>query len=250
MPTTTFLAATTGQPPLAQHINQLLTTHPTQFIYTGTSQASVVTSGATTTGTNSLWLAQSFTTGASQTAIGYAQLALSTTATSGATLAPTTVSIYTNNAGAPGVALVSATVTAEFANLTTGGGTNVFTTVPLPVTGLTAATQYWIVVQGTASSGQFTLFRSASASGASTSPTGSTWTAQTYGFRYNVFDQSTVAPLVATWEDSGQRWQLLQYNASLEISNLSQYTGGQTTAGYQQEYRTLTYSNGLPQGAT
>ena len=60
-PTTTWLAATTGQPPLAQQVNQLLVTHPFQNIYTGTLQASA-TGGSGSTSTNGLWLAQSFTT--------------------------------------------------------------------------------------------------------------------------------------------------------------------------------------------
>lgn len=253
MPTTSWLAATSGQPPLAQHINQFLVPHPTTYLYTGNSQASVVTSGATTTGTNNLWLAQSFTTGASQTAIGYVQVPISTTTTTGANLAPTTLSLYANSAGAPtGAALVSTTLTAEFAYLTTSNGnTNVFTTIPLPITGLTPATTYWLVLHSTTSTGQFTWFRSASASGASTSTNGTTWTAQSYGFRYNVFDQFPTAPLVAIWGDSGARWWVGgSFQSSSQVGQAAEYTGGQTAAGYNQGFRLYFYSGALLTGTS
>ena len=251
MPTTTWLAATTGQPPLAQQINQLLVTHPATYLYTATIQSSVTTNGATTTGTNNLWLAESFTTTASQTAIGYILAPISTTTTTGTSLAPTTLSLYANSAGAPsGAALVSVTITAEYAFMATSGNTNLSVVFPLPITGLTPSTTYWLVLHSTTSTGQFTWFRSASASGASTSPNGTTWTAQAYGLRYRVFDQSTVAPLIAVWEDNGVRWESFQYVANTELLALSQYTSGQTTPGYNQGYRAVSNTNGLPQKVT
>lgn len=246
---TTFLAATTGQPPLAQHINQLLTTHPTTFVYTGAQQQFNTTAGSTSTGTNNLWLAQKWNTQVSQTTLGYVAIALSTTATSGTVLAPTTVAIYTDNAGVPGTSLFSITVTAEYANLATGGTPSNTLIVPCPLTGLTAATNYWIVVTAsTSAGGQFTWFRTTAVNGASTSPNGSTWTAQTYGFIFTIFDKTMASPLVAVLEDGTQRWQAIRYNANLEVANLAQYTGGQTATGYNQGYRTMTYTNGLLQG--
>lgn len=255
MPTTSFLAATSGQPMLAQHVNQLLVTHPTQYIYTGTQQQFNTTAAATSTGTNNLWLAEKWNTQVSQTTLGYIVVALSTTVTSGAVLPPTTISIYTDNAGVPGTALLTTQLTAEYANLGTGGVATNSITVPLPLKGLSAATNYWIVVQSTAAAGgQFTWFRTTAISGAATSPDGVTWTTQSYGFIYTIFDQvrplNVAAPLVATWEDSGQRWQVLRYNSLLEIINRTEYTSGQTTPGYNQGYRALTYSNGQLQGST
>lgn len=246
---TSWLAATTDQPPLAQHINQLLVTHPTQFIYTGAQQQFDTTAGAASTGTNNLWLAQKWSTQAAQTTVGYITIALSTTATSGSVLPPVDVSIYTDNAGAPGSAILSTVVTAEYANLETGGTASNLITIPFPLTGLTASTNYWIVVPATtATGGQYTLFQSTASSGASTSTNGTTWTAQTYGFLFSIYDYAVATPLVAIWEDNGQRWQCLKYNANLGVSSRAEYTGGQTASGYNQGYRTLSYSNGLLQG--
>lgn len=248
---TSFLAATTGQPPLAQHINQFLTTHPTQFIYTGAQQQFNTTAGATSTGTNNLWLAQKWNTQVAQTTLGYVAIALSTTVTSGSVLPPTTVSIYTDNAGVPGTSLFSITVTAEYANLATGGTPTNTLIVPCPLTGLAAATNYWIVVTAsTSAGGQYTWFRTTAGLGASTSPNGSTWTAQSYGFIFTIFDKTMAAPLVAVLEDGTQRWQVFRYNTNLEVSNRAEYTGGQTASGYNQGWRTLAYTNGLLQGVS
>lgn len=250
MASTNWLGATSGQLPLAQQVNQFLVTHPTTYLYAATSQASVVTSGATTTSSNGLYLAQSFTTGASQTAVGYVLAPISTTTTTGASLTPTTLSLYANSAGAPtGAALGSVTLTAEYAYLSTANGnTNTFTVYPLPVTGLTAATTYWLVLASTASTGAYTWFRSASGSGASTSPNNSTWTAQAYGFRYNVFDQSASGLETATWEDSGARWTASTYVTAASINqyaSFAEYTVAQGANGYVQGYRAFTYTNGL-----
>lgn len=245
--TNTWLGATTAQPLKAAQINQFLGIHKQQNLYAATQQAGQTTNGSTTTSTNSLWLAQSFTTGASQTAIGYVIIPLTTVSTSGSSLAPTTLSIYANSGGAPtGSALASVTVTAEYANLASGGTTTNRLIYPVPVTGLTASTTYWIVVQGTSSSGVFAWFRSNQTSGASTSPTGATWTAQTYGFVFQVFDQSVSGLLTSTWEDSGARWTATTYVANTkQIGTYAEYTNGQTTAGYTQGFRTFTYSNGF-----
>lgn len=245
-----WLGATPASSPQSGQVNQFLGTHNTQILYAGTSTASVLTSGAATTSSNGLYLAQSFTTAAGQTAIGYITCPISTTTTTGASLAPTTLSLYANSGSAPtGAALGSVTLTAEYAYLSTANGnTNTFTLYPLPVTGLTASTTYWLVLASTASSGAYTWFRSASASGASTSANGSTWTGQSYGFRYNVFDQTASGLQTATWEDSGARWTASTYNTAASINQIAayaEYTVAQGTAQYVQSYRALTYSSGL-----
>jgi hypothetical protein len=247
MPTTTWLAATTGQPPLAQQVNQLLVTHPFQNIYTGTQTASA-TGGSGNSNTNGLWLAQSFTTAGGQTAIGYGliQVFPSPSTSSSTKLGPTTVSIYTNSAGAPGVPLVTATLTTEYSNVTP-----LDTIVPLPVTGLTAATTYWIVISAAGNSSfSYTWNKSSAVTGASTSPNGSAWTAQAYGFRYQIFDQSLIQPLAATWEDSGARWTAYYYNSNGTITQFGEYTSGQTTLGYTQSIRSLSYSSNLISGVS
>lgn len=239
----TWQAPTTLQPPLAAQVNQLLGPHTFQVIYQGVQTAAQSTSGGTTVSTNGTWLAQSFTTAVGQTTIGSVAITLTTTTTSGSLLPPTTVSIYANSGGAPtGSPLVSATITAEYSNNSSGGTTTNFIGIPLPTT-VTASTTYWIVVQAAGNaSNSFTWHQSNQTSGASTSPNGTAWTAQTYGFTYTVMDQSIVLPLKSTWEDGGARWTWYVYNSSQVLTHYHEFTAGQTTAGYLQSDRAITYS--------
>lgn len=240
MPTPNWQAATSGQLPKANQINQFLGTHVTQVIYTGVQKAAQTTAGTGSTNTNGTYLAQSFSTAVGQTAIGYVALNITANTSNSTNLGPTTVSIYTNNAGAPGTSLLSTTVTAEYVNLGP-----VFIVVPVPLTGLTASTTYWIVIAAAGNASfNYMWNKSNQVSGASTSPNGATWTAQAYGFQYEVFDQSLVNPVVATWEDSGARYVWLGKNTNGTLSNIGEYTSGQTTNGYCQTYRTLSYSSG------
>jgi hypothetical protein len=243
----TWLGATTGSLPAAVQQQAFLGIHATQMLYAGVQQAGQTTNGSTSTSTNGTWLAQSFTTGGGQTAVGYVIVPVTTTSTSGSSLSTTTLSLYANSAGAPtGSALVSTTLTAEYANLASGGTATNRLVYPLPVTGLTAATQYWLVLHSTASTGAYTWYRSNQASGASTSTNGTAWTAQAYGLVYQVFDQTASGLLTAVWEDSGARWQALTYSGVSEIATVGQYTLAQA-GGYVQGYRAMSYSNGLLQ---
>lgn len=244
--TSTWNGATTGQPPLAAQPNALFGVHKTQVLYTGTVQSVQNTAGSGATASNSLYIAQSFTTGASQTAIGYIYLQLGATTASGSVLSPMTVGVYANSAGAPtGSALLSVQVTAEYVNPAPS-----FVLFPMPITGLSTATQYWIVTTPAGNvSNNFTWGKSNQASGTSTSTNGSTWTAQTYGSLYAVYDQSIVAPVAALWEDSGARWQTFYYNTQTEVADIGQYTVAQNSS-YVQGFKALTYSNGLLQKAS
>lgn len=247
MPVTsnTWLGATSGVLPTAAQQAAFLGIHGMQLLYAGVQQAGQTTNGSTSTSTNGLWLAQSFATGASQTALGYVIVPVTTTSTSGSSLSTTTLALYANIAGAPsGSALASVTLTAEYANLASGGTATNRLIYPLPVTGLTAATTYWLVLHSTASTGSYTWYRSNQTSGASTSTNGSTWTAQAYGFVHQVFDQTASGLLTAVWEDSGARWQALTYTSVNELASAGQYTVAQS-AGYVQGYRAMSYSNGL-----
>lgn len=246
--TSTWLGATTGVLPAAAQQQAFLGIHGTQMLYAATQQAGQTTNGSTSTSTSGLWLAQSFTTGASQTAVGYVIVPVTTTATSGASLSTTTLALYANSAGAPtGSALGSVTVTAEYANLGSGGTATNRLVYPLPVTGLTAATTYWLVLHSTASTGSYSWYRSNQTSGASTSTNGTAWTSQAYGFVHQVFDQTASGLLTAVWEDSGARWQALYYGTTGEVFSLGQYTVAQG-GGYQQGWRNFTYSSGLLTG--
>lgn len=252
MPTPAWQAPTSGSTPLATHVSQFLGTHLSQSIYTAVQKSAQTTAGATSTNTNGLFLAQSFTTAVGQTTVGYVQVPVSTTTTSGSSLATTTLSLFANSAGAPsGSALVSTTITAEYANLATGGTATTFALYPLPVTGLTASTTYWLVLASAGNvSNNYTWFRSNQVSGASTSPTGTTWTAQGYGFEYQVFDQTASGLLKSTWEDSGARWTAYTYTGTSLLSTIAEYTSGQTATGYLQSFRTNTYTNGLLAGVS
>lgn len=236
MPTPTWLAATTGQATNAGQINQFLGTHASSLIYAGAVQAQQTTAGAGSTASNSLYIAQSFTTGASQTTIGRVVLTLAKTGAP----PPITVSIQATVSGHPsGVALVSTLFPHDFVS-----GATAFS-IPLPVTGLTAATQYWVVLNADGDvSNFFSWSKSNQVTGASTSPTAVTWTPQAYGLLYQVCDNTVVNPLVHTRDDSGARWTIQSYNGLGQAVALGEYTAGQTASGYLLSFRTLAYTAG------
>ena len=247
MPTATpaWQAATSGQAPKAAHINQFLGVHTFQNLYSGVLKESQTTAGSSSTASNGLYIAQQFTTAVGQTTVGYVSIPLTTTTTSGVNLATTTISLYTDNAGAPGTTILGSTVlTAEYANFASGGTATVNVLYPLPISGLTASTAYWLVTAPAGTSGnKYTWYQSNQVSGASTSPDGTTWTAQAYGLLYKVYDQTASGLLTATWEDSGDRWTVNTYTALDQISTYAEYTAGQTASGYAMSTRTMTYSN-------
>lgn len=243
----TWQAATSGQPANAGHVNQLLGTHASTLLYAGVQTAAQTTAGTGGVSSNGLYIAQSFTTASTQTAVGYveAQILSVGGATSGSQLGPATLSLYANSAGAPtGSPLVSVTAPVEYVL-----NAPLWITLPLPATGLAGATTYWLVL---AAAGNATYYyqwnKSNQTSGASTSPNGVTWTAQAYGLLYQVYDQTPTGLLTCTWEDAGARWTWNGYGTTNLITQYAEYTAGQTTAGYLQSFRTLSYTNGLLTG--
>lgn len=246
--TNTWLGATSGQPPKAAQINQFLGVHAETNLYAAVQKSSSTTLTATATTSNGTYIAQSFTTAAGQTAIGYVIISFNSPIASGTNLGTATLSLYANSAGAPtGSALISTTLTAEYAfdaSSGGGGGSTAFVIYPLPITGLTASTTYWLVTAPAGTSGNhYHWYQTTAGSGASTSTNGTSWTAQTYGLGYQVFDQTASGMLTATWEDSGNRWTAYTYNTSGTIATLGEYTIAQNS-GYVQGFRTFTYSNG------
>jgi hypothetical protein len=239
--TPTWQAATTGQVPKAGQVNQYLGTHKAQVLYPSLRKANQSTAGTGSTQTNCLYIAQSFTSAVGQTQTGYLVITVNTTGGLTGLLPPTTVTLRPNNAGAPSATILgSTTVASEY--VATGPATAV---IPMPVTGLTASTTYWIVFSATGdSSHHFNWSKSNQVSGTSTSPDGVTWTAQTYGSLYEVWDQtiSGIQPII-TWEDDGAAWTWLDFAAGGTLSHIAEFTTGQTTTGYVQSYRTLTYSS-------
>lgn len=240
--TPTWLAATTGQPPKASQVNQYLGPHQAQLLYPSLRKANQSTAGSGTVQTNGTYIAQSFTTAVGQTTIGYVVLTINTTGGLTGLLPPTTLSLHANNAGAPAAAALATTTIASEYVASVPGATVEF---PLPVTGLTASTTYWLVLSASGdSTHHFNWSKSNQTSGTSTSPDGTTWTAQTYGLLYEVWDQ-TISDITVKflWEDAGARWVWLAYNADDTLANIAEYTTGQTTTGYLQSFRTLTYSS-------
>ena len=235
MATPAWIGATPGSPPLAAQIDQFLGTHAATLVYTGALFASQTTAGSGAVDSNSLYVAQSFTTGASTTTLGRFAFNMATTGAP----APMTVQLQTNNAGAPsGAVLVSTVIPPNWCS-----ATSAYYSVPLPVAGLTPSTEYWLVAAAAGDvSGYFAFNKSNQTSGASTSTNGSTWTAQSYGLLYEVYDQTALLPLVHTWEDSGARITALTSNANAAPATLEEYTAAQGTNQYVYSNRTFGYS--------
>jgi hypothetical protein len=236
MATPAYLAATSGQQANAGQINQFLGTHSCQYIYTGTSFSSQTTVGSSSIFSYQVYAAQSFIPAANQT-LGRVTLYIAMDASP----PPWTISIQTSSGAAPsGTVLASTVVPAEATSHTPG-----FVSIPLPCS-LTASTQYWIVsnLVGT-STNNFKWLTSNQASGASASPDGVTWTAQSYGLLYNCYSNSPVVqPLVHAYEDSGARWSTYTFNSVAQPTSIQEWTQGQTTTGYLYSSRTLSYSGG------
>lgn len=234
-----WLGATASSAAQAGQVNQFLGAHTATFLYASVQKAAQTTAGSGAVNSNSLWIAQSFSTAVGQTQVGRVVLTLAETLPP----APLTVSLYANSAGAPtGAALVSAAVPKEFLT-----GSPAALSIPLPAT-VTASTTYWIVTTAVGdASNFFSWSKSNQVSGASTSANGTAWTAQAYGLLYQVYDQTASGALTHTFEDTGARWTLFTYNASSQLTGLAEYTAAQAS-GYIQSNKTLSYSSGLLTG--
>ena len=237
MTTPAWIGATSSYPPLATQANQFLGTHAATLVYQGTLFSSQTTAGSGTVASNSLWIAQSFTTGASTTAVGRVVPVLAITGVP----APLTVQIRANSAGAPATtALVTTVIPPNWAN-----GSPSAQSIPLPVTGLSPSTTYWLVMQPAGDASDFYAFsKSNQTSGVSTSTNGTSWTVQTYGIEYSAYDQTATPPLAHTWEDANARITSITSNANATPNSYEEYTVAQGTSQFVYSYRTLTYSSG------
>jgi hypothetical protein len=230
-----WLAATSGYPALAGQVNQFLASHAVTYVYTGALQANQGTAGSGSVASDGTWIAQSFTAASGQTTAGYVTVTAAVTGSP----APWTVSLEADNgSGAPsGTVLASAAAPKEFMS-----GTAAAVTVMLPYSGLTPSARYWIAAAAAGDASDYYAWsKSNQASGASTAPDGVTWTAQSYGLLYQVFDGTPVQPLAGTWEDSGARWTVLSYTSG-QLTRIREYTAGQAANGYAVSARTLSYS--------
>jgi hypothetical protein len=234
MPTPAWIGASPNSPQLAAQVNEFLGTHAVTYLYTGVQQGGHTTLGSGGVNSDGLYIAQSFTA-ASSFMLGHVVLYFAVA--TGTPTAPTTISIQTSSGGAPsGAALVSTTIPAQYLSG--------LVSIPVPCS-LASGTGYWIVLAAVGDASDYvTWLESNQVSGASTSTTGTSWTAQGYGLAYSYFDQSAVPPLVHTWEDSGARWTSWAQNANNQPTSLQEYTVAQAAGDYVYSTRAMTYSSG------
>lgn len=248
----TYAAAVVGQPGGAGSVNQFLVPHDAEFTYASAAVSSSQTTGiAKYDTTQGQYLSQTFTTGASQTAISEVWLQVSTVGGNALTnsITPLTVGIYADSAGEPtGSALGSASLveTAVYAS-------GFWVIIPLPVSGLTASTTYHLVVSPAGTSSAYYVWqRNNQAGGGSISTDFVIWTDQTFGYMYKIFDQTATPGSLLQYvvEDGGLRWIQYTYNAQNLVSSITEYTVDQTGTSSVSYTRNLTYTNGLLTGVS
>lgn len=233
MATPAWIGATSGQPPLANQINQFLGAHASTFVYTGTSQGSSTTLAGTATNSNGLYIAQQFTPGSNQT-VGRWILTLAVTGSPG----PLTMTMQTDTAGHPSAVISSTTL---IPNAFVPGAAGQLS-VPIAPTSWNSGSTYWLVFNAVGDVSNFyAISRTTAASGASTSANGTSWTGQAYGLYYQRFDTSVVPPLAHTYEDTGARWTTVGRNANTTVNKLSEYNVAQN-AGFFQSVRSFAYT--------
>lgn len=249
--TPTWLGATAGFSGVAGQANQFLGTHAAQFVYSGTLREGQSTGSSVYSSSQSTWLSQEFTTASTQTSISYLQLQISTVGGSPTLqlINPLIVSLYADSLGFPtGSPLITTTVSSQQVY-----NSGFWLVVPMPITSLTGLTNYHIVTQavGTATH-YYTWQQAVSGTGAATSSDGVSWTAQSYGFMYQVYDQSgTLGSKVnAVIEDNGARLTQFTYNANGTLATTNEYNVAQGTNTYLSQNRTFTYTNGLLTGVS
>jgi hypothetical protein len=237
-----WLGASSGYVGLSGAVNQLLGSHESVYLYSGgVLQSSATTGSAVYTSTDSLYLAQEFTTGADQTGISTVGLQISTVGGSPVSpaITPLVVTLYASQFGVPiGSALATATVLEE-----TVYSSPFWVSVPLPVGGLTASTQYQLVVSAAGTSSSYYVWQQSNQLfGASTAPDDATWTGQSYGFMFQVYDDTgTTGNALVVTDDGGMRTVTFTYNANEQPATITEFTQTQNGVGITQT-RTLTYS--------
>jgi hypothetical protein len=246
MATASWLAASAGNAANAGQINQFLGTHSSTWTYAGTQRAAQTTGSGAYQSSAGMYLAQSFTTGSGQTTLGQVWLQLSTVGGSPLTplIGTLAVSLYPN--GAPtGTALASTTLAEQYVYTAP-----FWVRVPLVASGLTPSTTYQIVTAPAGAGGHYyTWQQSNQTSGASASPDGVTWSAQTFGLMYQVFDDTPGSQLQLLYDDAGARWVSFTYDSFGRIATLTEYCVAQNPAApLASATRTFTYTQGVLTG--
>lgn len=251
MPTPTWNGATAGQQALAAQINNGLTTHAITYIANSAAFASQTTDGAASIGISATppgggftRLAQSFAT-AAFTSTGWAGIYAKKVG-NGCDL---TLKLFTNTGSVPNAqqGTVQVTIPVDFWTTSTS-----VMFLPLPITGLSASTTYWLTLfagdvngnnAGDASN-YIAVEKSNQVTGAATWG-GASWTAQAYGFMFQVSNLTTAGQPRFVWEDNGAKWTFFGYNGSAQIAQVNEYCAAQGT-GQVRSLRLVTYLLGQP----
>jgi len=247
MTTPTWASAQVGTSAQAGQINMFLGSHQAQYIYTGTNQG---VGGAAPTATFTDMKSGGTPSLAAKivaypaTTVSYAWVWLKATGNA----ADVTAQWWTNSGSTPGAQFggsPSVTIPAEI--VSSFGGTGGFwVAFPMPITGLTATTTYWLVLSSPGSSTNFVSWAVDSAvTGRATnpnSPPSGAWTTQTANFSCVVWG-TDVAPfnLNFIWEDSGAGWVGLTWDAAgKNITTIAEFCGA------LRSVRSLTATSGEP----
>lgn len=249
-----WVGANAGSALFAGQVNQFMGGHQANILFQANIRAQSSTATATSTNQTctSLYVGIPFTTTSTQTTVGYISLnMICSNPGSPTTSLPITVGVYPDSgSNSPVITspLVLTTLTREF----------VFQApypllIPIPVTGLTPSTKYWIVTTPGPNDGvNYRIVQATTTSGGvcSTSSNGTTWTAQAFGLAYAIYDQVPLSvqnlgsSIVGTWEDGGQRWtvQFRKTSGTAPVNNfitsVYEYTAGQAgIMSYVQSYR-------------
>lgn len=248
MATPSWLAATAGYRPQAGQVTQFLGAHNAQWVYSGAVlQTQQATGAAAYESLASLYYCQTIATGSAQTAIGRVALQVSTVGGSplSATISPLTVALYAASSGLPtGAALATASIPEPYVY-----GQPFWVSVPLAASGLSPSSIYCLVVYGPATGpGYYVWQQSNQSTGAATAPDGATWSLQSYGLMYQVYDQTASGQVSSIVEDGGAKITTLTWSGSM-LTGVTEYIQTQGGGALVQP-RTLTFSSGLLVGVS
>lgn len=244
-------AATTGFRGTAGHVNQFFGAHQSRFMYKGSVTTQQATGAASYVSTQNTYLAQLFTVPGGQTTIGSVNVQINAVGGSPTLtlIPPLTVGLFATVGSVPtGSALVSVTLPSTYVY-----SSPFWVSIPVQLFGVTTGSVYAIVVTaaGTATH-YYAMQQSNQTSGAATSPDGVTWTAQTYGFMYQVLDQSSAGngQVLTIYEDNGARVTQFTYNTNGTVASIVETTLSQSSSAPLTSTRTLSYTNGVLTGVS
>lgn len=221
---------TSGVIARAQHLNQFLTFHSADCVYTGASIAS--NPQATGTGTTSVAVP---VTGISE--ISRVEIPLSSTGSP----APLTVTLRAPGTTQPGAPMITAAVPPLGAMPAPST-----ISVPLMATGLTSSDTYWLLITiPTVTSGNSWSWQVGHGTSAVV-PNGANWATSNVTFAYTVFSSAVTGAIVnVVWDgDPASRWTYLQRNTKGQLTAMVDMVANTLGSAAQ-----ITYANNALIGA-